>query len=327
MREHLSSFWYHVQSLPYIFWALIIFCAAVFVFLGPYFLLKAHKQEKIAEICQKWIVAPVIFILAIGFSSMLFKFIDYQNKAGVANAADKKELQKLLNLANTENTSLRTEIENLRHASLNVQNFSKITKLSLIETDMVSTIYHTEIFDDEPNVIGKGSHGKQFCLVSHYNIKGLNYGIDLDKIYVSLIDNKLYIFGLQPQYIGPEVKTYASNDVLCEIRKYTSENGQIKIDKVLYDPESILKMEELSKKYHIDDTERINNTTEEFEWINDLVEKEAKDFISTYFKPLEKEIIFEDTVESPDNSIPLKLFYQNTFENVSLWNDLNSEEK
>ncbi len=327
MREHLSSFWYHIQSIPYIFWALIIFCLIVAVFLVPYFVLKAKGHERIAEIIQKWLVAPLVFILAIGFSSNLFKFIDYQNKAGVANEADKKELQKLLNLANTENTSLRTEIENLRHASLNVQNFSKITKLSLIETDMVSTIYHTEIFDDEPNVIGKGSHGKQFCLVSHYNIKGLNYGIDLDKINVSIIDDKLHIYGLQPQYIGPEVKTYASNDVLCEIRKYTSENGQMKIDKVLYDPESILKMEELSKKYHIDDTARINNTTEEFEWINNLVENEAKDFISTYFKPLEKEIIFEDAIESPGNSIPLKLFYQNTFENVSLWNDLNSEEK
>ena len=312
MKAFLSSAWYNFQSIPYLAFAIIFICAILFVYIAPKFIAQIKWLHNI------WIAIPVVFILSIGFSSNLIKFIDYTRKAGISSEAERKELKTMLNLTNTDNKILRIEIENLRHAALNVQTLSNIKEVNLLETDMTSTIAHTENFDDEPNKLNTGSHGKQFWLVSQYNLKGIKYGIDLEKIKVALENDKIVIYGIEPKYNGIEHKDEPIN-VLCEVRRYDSENGILKNEKVLYDAVSLAKRDELVQKYHEIDMERIEKTTDQFEWINSLVEKYAHEFIESFLYPLGKEIVYIKTTEDeiiPETALSLESFYNQNFSKV-----------
>ena len=313
MKELLTESWYNVQSIPYLIVALIFFAVILFVYIAPKFI------KQISFLKNTWIAIPVVCILSVIFSYNLFNFMKYQNKADGVGELEKKELQSMVNLLETENEIQRTEIENLRHAALNVQQLLEIEEINLIETDMTTTIAHTEPFDNESNFWGSGSHGKQFWIVSQYNLKGIKYGVDLTKIQVLSAGNEIHVYGIQPKLTGAPLDE-KPKDVLCEIRSYDSENGILKNEKVLYDAASQKKKEELRDKYHSIDMERIEKTTDEFEWINTTVEKSAQNYLETFLLPVGKKIVFEklDINENgdiiyPADAVPLKEWYQNIF--------------
>ena len=97
------------------------------------------------------------------------------------------------------------------------------------------------------------------------------------------------------------------------------ENGILKNEKVLYDAVSLAKRDELVQKYHEIDMKRIEKTSDQFEWINTLVEKYAHEFIESFLYPIGKEIVYIKTTEDviiPETALSLESFYNQNFRKV-----------
>jgi len=296
----LSKSWYVINSIPYVVFSILFFAIVVFIFVSPFI-------PKVKIFLKKhWITVPLTFVFTILFSFNFFKFVNYIQKSGVSSEAERRELKAQLQIEQAENSTLKDEIENLKHAALNIQNFMDICELNLLETDMKSTIAHTKNIDDiTVNASGTKSHGKQFWMVTNYNFEGVKYGIDLKNVKIYENDNTLHVSGIKAKYNGTkDIKE--PNDVLLEIRSYDAKDGFQYNEKVLYDKYSKVKLDELAKAYHKLDRDRFQNTTDEFDWVNKIVEKSAQSFFRTYLNSVNKNIVFDEN--ESENSVPINEF-------------------
>ncbi len=309
----MNNFFYIVRSLPYAIMGIVLLLLTLFVMFGQFI----PKVDVFAKtILGRIVVALLVFILTICMTICLSKLSTFMKKVNGNNELDRKELDILLKEEKIKNEQLKAEVENLKHAALNVQSFKEISELNLVKTDMESTIVHTKSVKDPEKGAFKMT-GEEYWLVSLYDYKGIKFGVDLNNISVLPEGNDLRIFGLKGKYMGVE-DFNEPNDVLCEIRSYEFKDGEKINIKVLTDKKTLA--DEMAKEYHKEDTERFKKAVDNYDWIMDSCFETGKAFIETFLKPLNKNLKFENPDETNEKAIPLQDYLSHQIEEK-----LNSE--
>ncbi len=294
----MSNVWYIFKSLPYAVTGGVLLVLAICVMFGQF----APKVNEFAKtIIGRIIVSMLLFILTIFMTNNLSKFSAFKKKIIAKGELSQKELEILVKEEKLKNEQLKTEIENLKHTALNVQSFNDIKELCLVETDMKTTIAHTEPVKDVEQGFRKMS-GEEFWVVTHYDFQGIKFGVDLNNINVLEEGNNLYIYGIKGQYIGAENEV-PPNDVLCEIRSYDLKDGNKINQKILDDKKEAART--LATKYHEADRERIKLGVDNYDWIMDTCYQSGKVFVENYLRLLNKNLIFKAPDEENDKAIPI----------------------
>ena len=295
----MSNAWYIFKSLPYAIVGGILLVLALVVMFGQF---EPHVNKFAKTGFGRIIVSLLVFGLTIIMTNNLSRFGSFMKKINYKNEYDKKELDALLKEEKIKNEQLKTEIENLKHTSLNVQSFENLSELCLLGTNMKSTIAHTKTVKDPEQGITK-IKGEEFWVVSLYDFEGIKYGVDLTELKIVQDGNDLYVYGIKPKYIGIE-NPKLPNDVLCEIRSYELKDGEKVNVKVLNDKN--IEANKLADKYHTEDTERIKKAIDDYEWIRESCWEIGKVFVEDYLKLLNKNIKCMRPEEENESAIPLQ---------------------
>lgn len=303
----MSNWLYAFKSLPYAIMGIIFLISVLIVIFGQFVPKVNGFTEKVFG---RLIVSSLVFVLTIFMTINLSKFSTFMKKINTKEELNRKELDLLLKEEKLKNEQLKIEVENLKHAALNVQSFKDISELSLVRTDMKSTIAHHDTIKSPEKTLTK-MIGEEFWLVTHYEYEGVKFGVDLEKIRVLEDGNSLYIYGLEGKYIGTETSK-SPNNVLCEIRSYESKDDKKINIKVLQDKES--EANRLAKKYNDEDGDRIKKGVDNYEFIMNMCYESGKAFIQTFLKPLNMNLEFMKPEDNNENAIPLQEYINQQIE-------------
>jgi len=289
----MSNLVYVFKSLPYGIFALVFLAGILLVLFGCYI----PKLNVILAFLKNRIATGVcVFILSIFFTLNISKLTGFMSKIAAKNELTRKELDIMLKEEKVKNEALKTEVENLKHAAMNVQSFSEISELNLVKTDIKTTTTHYESLESPNPRTGKA--GKEYWLVTNYDFQGVKYGIDINAVSIAVVDNELHVYGLDAKYTGTEYKSNPK-DVLSEIRSYTRKESGVHINTKVIDNQEAEK-DRLEDKYHADDEDRIINSIDQFEWIRNNCVNMGQVIIKNYLSPLHMNIVFEE----PDKTNP-----------------------
>ncbi len=301
MINEISNAWYIFKSLPY---AIVGFILLIIIVLGLIicqFFIPRYKDFAATKF-GRVVISTSVFILTIFMTNNLNKFYSFMKKINEKGEITAKELDILLKEEKIKNEQLRTEIENLKHTSLNVQSFESLKEVALLGTNMKSTISHSKTLKDPGKGISK-IKGEDFWLISLYDFEGIKYGVDLTKLKAYQDGNDLYIYGITPEYIGIENPKFPK-DTLCEIRSYEL-NGEEKVNIKVLD-ERKMEAKKLADKYHEEDIERIKKAIDDYEWIKESCWEIGTVFVQDYLKLLNKNIKCMKPDEDNEDAIPLQ---------------------
>lgn len=297
----ISNAWYIFKSLPYAIVGVVLLLIVVIGLIICQFFVPKYKDFA-KTIIGRIIVSSSIFILTIFMTINLSKFYSFMRRIEANGELTAKERDILLKEEKLKNEQLKTEIENLKHTSLNVQSFENLSELCLLGTNMKSTIAHTKTVKDPEQGITK-IKGEEFWVVSLYDFEGIKYGVDLTELKILQDGNDLYVYGIKPKYIGIE-NPKLPNDVLCEIRSYELKDGEKVNVKVLNERNA--EANKLADKYHTEDTERIKKAIDDYEWIRESCWEIGKVFVEDYLKLLNKNIKCMRPEDENESAIPLQ---------------------